>query len=56
MRRFKKVNKNTEVIITDSSKKANNTSGQLPSETIAIAIGRIAGMIEKKIIIRDKKG
>ena len=55
IRRFKNINKNIEVITTGSGEKSNNTSGWLPDRIIAIVIGRIVGMIEKKTITRDKK-
>ena len=53
---FQQIDKNIEMIFSDSGEKTNDVSGWLPGGTIAIVIGRIAGLIDMKSVTKDRKG
>jgi len=55
-KRFQQIDKNIEIVFSDSGETSKDGKGWLPGGTIAIAIGRIAGMIDQESIRKDKKG
>ena len=52
---FRKINKNAEIIKSDSREQANNVSRWLPGGIITIILRRVAEIINKSFIIQDKK-
>jgi len=54
--KFCRINKTVEIIATDSGEKTENERGWLPGGTVTIAIGKLAGMIDRNTIKKDKKG
>ena len=55
-KQMKSVNKNVEIIASDSREKTKNEDGYLPGGTMAIFTGKIAGMIAKEHNKKDKFG
>ena len=55
-RMMKSVNKNVELIASDSGEDTKLSGGYLPGGTLSILTGRIAGIINKENVRRDKLG
>ena len=53
---FKETNKNVEIIVSDSREEIRTASGHSLGGAMAIAIGRVAGMINKTKVKKDKRG
>ena len=55
-RQFKQINKNVEIVATNSRENTNSISGWLLGGTITILLGRTAGILKINEIIKEKKG